>query len=526
MARRTEDDSGAGLTTIKPARIELTTSAPAGREPTRWRGVSLRRVLLLAGFAVSLASAAAVVFVLPKLVPAPSVESGAVSTPAATNAAKATPRAASSPPSVAESPWERAQQSELRSQTQDLLAEMLDAKTNLDQHAVKVWGEKEYRQALEFAAKGDEHYRAQEFAEALEQYSRAHEVFEQLVDRIDPVFEEYLSKGNQALEEGDSKAATAAFQAALAIDSLDRAASAGLARAGTLDEVVARLTEGDRFVQADQLEAALASYEAALALDGDSIQAKEKAAQTRERIAAAGFNREMSSGFAFLESGQPEKAKQAFSSALRVKPGSREATSALEQAANQLEARAVKSLLAQAAQAETDEQWHEARSHYQAALELDPHLSVARSGRDRAHTRVQIHERLQGVLNNPERLFEQEVYDDTLAFYEKIRSISAPDTVLGRQLDAVSALLKRANTPVSVRLESDNLTKVTLYKVGELGYFETKELSLRPGRYVAVGNREGYRDVRAEFFVVPSGSVQTITIRATERIDGASARAG
>jgi len=43
------------------------------------------------------------------------------------------------------------------------------------------------------------------------------------------------------------------------------------------------------------------------------------------------------------------------------------------------------------------------------------------------------------------------------------------------------------------------VTDVSIYKVGKLGNFTETELTLRPGIYVAVGSRPGYRDVRLEF---------------------------
>jgi len=45
---------------------------------------------------------------------------------------------------------------------------------------------------------------------------------------------------------------------------------------------------------------------------------------------------------------------------------------------------------------------------------------------------------------------------------------------------------------------SDNLTEVSVYRVGRLGRFTAQELLLRPGRYTVVGTREGYKDVRQE----------------------------
>ena len=89
---------------------------------------------------------------------------------------------------------------------------------------------------------------------------------------------------------------------------------------------------------------------------------------------------------------------------------------------------------------------------------------------------------------------------------------------LGGQRDQLSQLLKRAATPLTVKLVSDNVTDVSIYKVGKLGSFETRELELRPGTYVAVGSRPGYRDVRLEFRVAPEIDRQPVVVRCEEPI--------
>jgi hypothetical protein len=89
---------------------------------------------------------------------------------------------------------------------------------------------------------------------------------------------------------------------------------------------------------------------------------------------------------------------------------------------------------------------------------------------------------------------------------------------LGDQRDELSRLLKRAATPLLVQLVSDGATDVSIYKVGKLGSFETHELSLRPGTYVAVGSRSGYRDVRLEFRVAPETDSGPIVVRCEETI--------
>ncbi len=73
-------------------------------------------------------------------------------------------------------------------------------------------------------------------------------------------------------------------------------------------------------------------------------------------------------------------------------------------------------------------------------------------------------------------------------------------------------------TPLTVQLVSDNVTDVSIYKVGKLGTFQTRELDLRPGTYVAVGSRPGYRDVRLEFRVAPEIDLQPVVVRCEEAI--------
>jgi len=89
---------------------------------------------------------------------------------------------------------------------------------------------------------------------------------------------------------------------------------------------------------------------------------------------------------------------------------------------------------------------------------------------------------------------------------------------LSGQRDELSRLLKRAATPLTVSLVSDNMTDVSIYKIGKLGSFETRQLDLRPGIYVAVGSRPGYRDVRLEFRVAHEIELQPVVVRCEEAI--------
>jgi hypothetical protein len=71
---------------------------------------------------------------------------------------------------------------------------------------------------------------------------------------------------------------------------------------------------------------------------------------------------------------------------------------------------------------------------------------------------------------------------------------------------------------VAVQLESDGETEVTVYRVGRLGRFQTRQLELRPGSYTVVGSRRGYRDVRRELEVAPGQSPPPLRIVCQEAI--------
>jgi hypothetical protein len=51
-----------------------------------------------------------------------------------------------------------------------------------------------------------------------------------------------------------------------------------------------------------------------------------------------------------------------------------------------------------------------------------------------------------------------------------------------------------------------------VYRVGKLGRFDVRDLSLRPGTYIMVGSRDGYRDERVEVVVKPGPQPIRVTL--------------
>ena len=110
------------------------------------------------------------------------------------------------------------------------------------------------------------------------------------------------------------------------------------------------------------------------------------------------------------------------------------------------------------------------------------------------------------------------MFQQTRDIYFTGRALEEPGPVLVSQVDELQGFLENSQVPIDIQLVSDNLTDVTLLRVGDLGVFEQRALSLKPGRYVAVGKRIGYREVRQEFTVGFGQTPSSVVVQCEERI--------
>ncbi len=488
-------------------------AAPAaGLRPLAARPGPSPLVWLMLGVLILLALA--VIFVLPGVV----AEYELPLTPRAQVEQVQTPAAAAAPTLNPVSPFEEAQRARQRQEAQDVLASLLERQTALEDLQVSRWAQQAYDQALGFARAGDEAYRTQVFDQATQQYRHADTALAQLQDSVPQVLADALARGNAALEAGDATLATEAFSLALLLQPGATEAQSGLQRAQTLDQVNALLAQAQQQRSAGALEDARSTLEQALALDAAHAEARGRLDAVRQAISDIAFTRVMSSGFAALQTGDSDAAIAAFEQALVMRPGNPEAQEAITQTRDQL---AVSRINAHRDAAQTHvaaEQWEAAVAEYDAALAIDAALVFAIDGRDYAAKRLQLDRLLQDAIEQPERLADTAVHAQAVQVYYTALALENPGPRLQQQLTQVEVLLARAQVPVDVQLLSDNLTEVTLYQVGVLGRFQSQTLSLKPGRYVAVGTRPGYRDVRTEFEVGFDNRSAPVTVACTEEI--------
>jgi hypothetical protein len=493
----------------EPLRGEWRRSAAPASDADELRRQGFRRGIGAAALGVSIVAVALVFFVLPRWFEQQ-------------KPARYVPAASSVPAKPAAEPEKKevdfAALARAKQDADDRRAPLEERLKKLAARAAEQWGGEEFRRANEELAAGDKDYEAREYITALEHFSAMEPLLSTLEKRAGEVLAAQLKNGAKALEEGRSADAKAAFVLATKVEPGNKVAEHGLKRANTLDEVLNLVATAERMEKESNPAGALEQFRKALALDGEAPRAADGIARIEARFASDAFASTMARGYAALAKADYAGARVAFEAARRVRPNAPEIPQALKQIEQEQRTGVISAKLQVAKEHEANERWAEALQEYRAVAELDSTVAAAQEGIARVTPRTALNEQLELYLTQPERLFSQPVRAtarDTLA---RAANIANPGPVLQKQLATLKDWIARADVPVSVALQSDNVTQVTIYRVGQLGTFAERSLDLVPGSYTVVGTRPGYRDVRREINVRPGAASEPVVIRCEDRI--------
>ncbi len=485
------------------ARVELTVAAR--REESR-----SPRLLVVGAFGVTVMAALAVIFVLPTW-----VDSGREATELTPPEPDPAP-AASAEPEVPVLTEEEV--AALRARAEELLAELLAQRGRLEELAAAAWGEAAWDRYEDRSRAGDDAYLANTFQDAVPAYAEALEVGEQLLERSTELIEAALSAGNAALDAGNARLALDQFQLVLGIEADNATALGGLVRAENLPEVLVLVQQGAEFERQSELQEAARAFRQALGLDPLWAPARSALSAVSARIENLRFDTLMSQALAALAAEEFGDAYEFFDEALILRPDSTEARAGQTQAEQGVELDRIELAEARAIAFETVERWGRAVELYRELLAEDPTLAFAQAGLERSLLRTDLEAKLINLIGNPTLLFSDRVLADAGILLEDARGVENIGERLAEQIADLDRLVVLASTPVTVALRSDELTSVTLFRVGPLGTFTATEVQLRPGNYRAQGTRNGYRDVLVDIIVRPGREMAPVDVRCVEPI--------
>jgi tetratricopeptide (TPR) repeat protein len=484
---------------FRPAAAETPPAAPGGTAVgTAW---------LVAAGAVVLALLFGAFFLLPRWMTESETANDAPPPPAAAPAAVPT-KPQLSPQQLAE----------LQKQADALLAGLLTQQKDLAAHGAETWGGDDWARYSALSDAGDDAYLAKDFEASVARYAEATALGEALAARSQEIVDSAFTAGKQALLAGNADVAIKQLDIVLGIEPEHAGAKAERARAERLPQVLALVQRGDAQRQAGEAQEAIASYREALAIDPAWEAARTALDEVSGSLKSLEFEQAMSKGLAALAAQDFLGAKEHFTAALRLRPDARPAQEGLAESEQGTKLGKIELAEARASAFERRELWAEAIAQYREALAVDPNLAFAITGLERAQARQSLEAKLKNLIDNPTLLFSDSVLADTRKLLDEANAQEERGPRLAEQIDKLTRLATLASTPVKVEQRSDQLTEVTLFRVGTLGTFTAKEVELRPGTYTAVGSRNGYRDVRQTFTVVPGRDVPPINVVCVEAI--------
>ena len=388
----------------------------------------------------------------------------------------------------------------------------------LDARAAASWATSEFAAAREEGGQAAQSYAVGDYPDATQGWDSASATLAALEKKRPQALKQALDRGLAALAAAKTTEARAAFESALAIEPGSAAAKAGIERAARLDQAFAQVDAAVIAERAGRLAEAEQGFHKALALDASAPGATDGLARLAARRSGDAYASAMSRGLEDLAAGRTEPARTAFRQALTLRPDSREARDAL--AALDLGERqsTLRLLEARAANAESDERWDEALAAWKEAAGLEPGLASAREGIPRSQSRVELQRRIDALMQKPERLWDPAGRSEARNVLALAAATGNPRQKLAAAAQDLERLAAAAEKPVRLRLESDGLTSIAIYHVGQYGTFDRRDFELLPGRYTVVGTRTGFRDVRREIILVPGALPSAVVVRCEETI--------
>lgn len=517
-----ENLSDTGETEPRPRPIQLDETAnetlvleSGGDSDTRQPTGSTagRRIWLGAGIAAVAALLAAVFIWLPKFAATKRVAAPA---PAATLAAQP------ALPDGVDAKEAAAQAAERREELERLFAERKAAfeklLAQLETQQAPLWAGQAFAAGKSLGIDGVAAFEAGAPELANDRLDVAAKRLQKVIETVPAAYQAQMLAGEQALQDGSIDVALAAFDLAGKLRADDKDALAGRQRAEKLRPVLPALMQADNLLATSKFNEAAAAYQSVLAADPKFKRAIDGLAASRGAGSANRFDTALGQGLAALRADKLTEARQFLTQAQALNPGSAEVAAALTQLSGSSTGVELVRDQQGIVQLEAAEQWAQALGAYNDILQKDATVEFARQGKVRVTPRVELAARLQGLIDQPDRLASAAVRTETQQLLTQARTTSPSGPVLRSQIARLELLVPEYEKPVQLVLESDNLTAVEVSKIGGVGAFERHELTLLPGTYTVTGSREGYRDVRREVLVKPGAGNQAVDVRCTEPI--------
>ena len=415
-----------------------------------------------------------------------------------------------------------AEKTKYRKDAQLVLEKIVGIRDLLKSKSIEKWSAEKFNIALENISIGDDLYREGEYLRSIKQYREALDQLNNLKEDAAKIIESTIISANNNIEKLDSELTVEqtinSINLAFAIDKNNESIKLLKERSLKLPDLFNKVMQSNQLISEQKYEDAFSVLSEAIMLDPYRKKTKISMENLNKQIKEKTFIEFMSEGFEAMDQNNFSSARKVFNEALKTYPERPDIYDALNQLESRESSFQIKERIKNAEANENLENWSEAKKEYEALLESDNSLVSLKARLINVRIRAELDEQLENLINNPLTLRSDELHQKAKKLLKTAQGINQRGAKLEKQIENVSKIIVQARNPIPVNFFSDNKTKVTIFKIGSLGLFEKRTIELVPGKYVVLGQRIGFRDVRLDFAIEPNEVDKNISIMCVESI--------
>lgn len=327
-----------------------------------------------------------------------------------------------------------------------------------------------------------------------------------------------MQDAHQAFDDNHYERAKLAISKALMLDTTSEQASALAKRIEQLPEIASLIEQiGVAKVENDpQTELELIKELLTLTPEREALKQRAKSLQTS--INSKQFQSLIAQSYTAIEDGRVDAAKSAISQARKIYPNRAE-LSDVDSALQQYEQnQRIQTYLAQAATAETNDDWQSVKTNLEKVINENPNNKTATEKLAIADNIVALNQTIDDYLKTPYRLSNSQLAAQARAAIDDVEKYRNQSVSLTKQSRELENVLTAVNRTIPIEVRSDNQTHILVRGVGNVGVTDSKVIQLKPGQYTFEGKRQGFKSKLVEVTIPYDVNRYSLTLVCDEPI--------
>ncbi|MFP4156487.1 MAG: hypothetical protein ACLFU4_02625 [Opitutales bacterium] len=379
--------------------------------------------------------------------------------------------------------------------------------------------ENTYREAVTAYDEATAALEGGDFAKSIDGFELATAILADLEARVTGQVAGFLEAGDAAVERFQLEKARKAYEAVLEIEASNGAAKRGLEMVAAL-EGIAEEIQAVRALEAEgELEAALADLEALAAEHPNNPFIADQRESLQQQMTERDFQQLVQRSEQAEAAGELAAAIAELEAALELKSDSDQAER-LSKLEELYQAEQLEQLLSEGFAALQAGRYEAARDRYKEAVDLDPQSGEAQTGLEKASSLYLAEVRYSQMLKGVEQQMGEGRFPLAAKLFNEAMSSRPPNITPAQKKKEgqIREQLQVQSEEVSVAVKSDGRTFVSIIGVLAPDRFRSRDLRLFPDVYKVRGTRKGYQSVERELRVDATRENQSIRIVCSEKL--------